>query len=102
MDQSDAFVAGERCRVTGVPGGPLDGLTFAVKDLVDVAGVPTGGGNPDWPRGRPVPARHAAVEQVLLNAGASVDRAPVGLSLVGARGSDLELLAVARRFAAMT
>lgn len=26
--------------------GPLNGLTFAVKDLFDVAGYPTGGGNP--------------------------------------------------------
>ncbi|STV78490.1 amidase [Klebsiella michiganensis] len=26
--------------------GTLSGLTFAVKDLFDVAGYPTGGGNP--------------------------------------------------------
>jgi amidase len=32
--------------------------------------------------------------------GATVDGAPVGLSIVGARGSDLDLLAVARAFAA--
>ena len=31
--------------------------------------------------------------------GATVDGAPVGLSIVGARGSDLELLAVAKAFA---
>ena len=28
--------------------GPLTGLTFAVKDMFDVAGVVTGGGTPDW------------------------------------------------------
>ena len=33
--------------------------------------------------------------------GALVDCAPVGLSIVGARGSDLDLAAVAREFAAM-
>ncbi len=30
--------------------GPLDGLTFAIKDLFDVAGRVTGCGNPDWLR----------------------------------------------------
>ena len=72
MDELGAFVAGERRRVAGTPGGPLDGLRFAVKDLIDVAGVPTGGGNPDWPRHHPTPARHAVVVQALLDAGASV------------------------------
>ena len=33
--------------------------------------------------------------------GATVDGAPVGLSIIVARGSDLELLTVARRFAAV-
>jgi amidase len=68
----DAFVAGPRCRVPGAQTGPLAGLTFAVKDLIDVAGVPTGGGNPDWPAIHPTPARHAWVVQTLLDAGASV------------------------------
>jgi amidase len=68
----DAFVAGPRCRVPGAQTGPLAGLTFAVKDLIDVAGMPTGGGNPDWPAIHPTPARHAWVVQTLLDAGASV------------------------------
>ena len=72
MDDLGAFVAGARCQVPGTPGGPLDGLTFAVKDLIDVAGWPTGGGNPDWLRAHPTPTRHAWVVQVLLDAGASV------------------------------
>ncbi|MFM7422376.1 MAG: glutamyl-tRNA amidotransferase, partial [Alphaproteobacteria bacterium] len=54
-----AFVPGPRIHVEGRPGGPLAGLTFAAKDLFDVAGVPTGGGNHDWPTARPVPTRHA-------------------------------------------
>jgi amidase len=45
--------------VPGAAWGPLAGLNFAVKDLIDVADVPTGGGNPDWPRFAPTPARHA-------------------------------------------
>ena len=42
-----AFVPGPRLTVAPTSAGPLDGLTFAVKDLIDVAGTPTGGGNPD-------------------------------------------------------
>ncbi len=72
MDDLRAFVAGERCAIPGASGGKLSGLTFAVKDLIDVAGWPTGGGNPDWPRANPVPERHAWVVQTLLDAGASI------------------------------
>src|SRR4029453_15405068 len=56
-DELGAFVPGPRVRIDGRAGGPLAGLTFAAKDLFDVAGVPTGGGNHDWPTGRPGPAR---------------------------------------------
>ena len=69
---NDPFVPGPRCSVAGAASGPLAGMTFAVKDLIDVAGVPTGGGNPDWPRHYPTPAKHAWVVQRLLDAGASV------------------------------
>jgi amidase len=68
----NAFVPGPRCTVAGAATGPLAGLTFAVKDLIDVAGVPTGGGNPDWPRIHPTPADHAWVVRTLLEAGASI------------------------------
>jgi amidase len=71
-DDIGAFVPGPRVRLEGRAGGPLTGLTFAAKDLFDVAGVPTGGGNHDWPTGRPVPARHAWAVQTLLDAGATL------------------------------
>ena len=71
-DDIGAFVPGLRVRIEGRPGGPLAGLTFAAKDLFDVAGVPTGGGNHDWPRGRPIPARNAWAVQTLLDAGATL------------------------------
>ena len=64
------FVPGPVLRIAGAPGGPLAGLTFAAKDLFDVAGHPTGGGNPDWGRAHPVPTRHAWAVQCLLDAGA--------------------------------
>ena len=69
---SGSFVPGTDVRVSGRAGGPLSGLTFAVKDLFDVAGEPTGGGNPDWARTNPIPDRHAALVDRLLRAGASV------------------------------
>jgi amidase len=66
------FVPGTDVRLDGRAGGPLAGLTFAAKDLFDIAGHPTGGGNPDWARWNPIPTRHAAVVQALLDAGASL------------------------------
>jgi amidase len=71
-DDIGAFVPGPRVRIDGKAGGPLSGLTFAAKDLFDVAGVPTGGGNHDWPTGRDVPTRHAWAVQTLLDAGATL------------------------------
>jgi len=66
------FVPGPPIRIAGAPSGPLAGLTFAAKDLFDVAGHPTGGGNPDWARQHPVPTRHAWAVQRLLDAGATL------------------------------
>jgi len=71
-DDIGAFVPGQRVRIEGAPEGPLGGLTFAAKDLFDVAGVVTGGGNHDWPRGRPIPTKHAWAVQTLLDAGATL------------------------------
>src|SRR5512138_2391476 len=71
-DDIGAFVPGPRVRIEGRAQGPLAGLTFAAKDLFDVAGVPTGGGNHDWPTGRPIPTRHAWAVQTLLDAGATL------------------------------
>lgn len=69
---SSPFVPGTSVRVAGSAGGPLKGLTFAAKDLFDVQGEPTGGGNPDWARQNPVPTRHAWAVQALLDAGATL------------------------------
>jgi len=71
-DDIGAFVPGARVRIEGRASGPLQGLTVAAKDLFDVAGVQTGGGNHDWPTGRPVPTRHSWAVQTLLDAGATL------------------------------
>ena len=44
-DDIGAFVRGPRVRVQGRAGGPLADLTFAAKDLFDVAGEPTRAGS---------------------------------------------------------
>ncbi|MFC0406897.1 amidase [Roseomonas elaeocarpi] len=68
----NAFTHGPQPRLAGTPGGPLAGLSFAAKDLFDVAGFPTGAGNPDWARTHPVPQRHAAAVAAMLRAGAEL------------------------------
>lgn len=56
--------------IAGTAEGPLAGLTFAAKDLYDVAGHATCAGNPTWLASHPVPARTAPAVQAVLDAGA--------------------------------
>ena len=67
-DESGAFV--ERFDLEPTGRGVLDGLTFAIKDLIDVAGHKTGCGNPSWAEGRPAAAVDAVCVEQLLEAGA--------------------------------
>lgn len=69
-DPFDAFVS--FVRVAGREHGPLAGCSFAVKDLLDVAGCVTGGGNPDWAAAQRPAGRHAVAVQRLLDAGATL------------------------------
>ena len=66
------FVPGQSVRIEGRSHAPLSGLTFTAKDLFDIAGFPTGGGNPDWAAWNPVPSKHAWAVQTLLDAGATL------------------------------
>lgn len=54
----------------GEAAGPLHGVSFAVKDIFDVAGHVAGCGNPEWKRTHPVADKHAPVISKLLDAGA--------------------------------
>lgn len=67
-----AFVPGPRCMVGPMQHGLLNGLTFAVKDLIDIKGWVTGAGNPDWALSQAPALTHATVVQQLLEEGASV------------------------------
>jgi amidase len=65
-----AFIPGPRCVRDPTGSGLLDGLSFGAKDLIDVAGTPTGAGNPDWLKAQPDATRSAPVVDTLLAAGA--------------------------------
>lgn len=49
--------------------GPLHGLSFAVKDIFDVAGHVAGCGNPEWGRSHSAAKQHAPAITTLLDAG---------------------------------
>jgi amidase len=68
-EQSGAFI--ETFSLPPTSDGPLNGLRFAVKDLIDVAGHPTGCGNPTWLATHPPAAVSAVCVEQLLAAGAT-------------------------------
>ncbi len=70
-DPVHAFVAYRDVDVPHAASGPLAGLSFAVKDIYDVAGYPTGCGSPEKTAEDPVPTKHAACVAKLLAAGAA-------------------------------
>jgi amidase len=71
-DPYNAFCKHGPDRLTGAAAGPLAGLTCAIKDLFDIAGYVTGGGNPDWHASHEPARRTAPVVQKLLDAGATI------------------------------
>ena len=58
--------------VVGAAGGPLAALTAAVKDMYDITGARTGGGNPDWLAAQQPARVHAAAVAKILAAGATI------------------------------
>ena len=73
MDDSvGAFVPHGRFVVAGADDGPLAGLDFAAKDIIDVAGHVTGCGNPDWLRTHGAATATAITIQRCLDAGATL------------------------------
>ena len=71
-DPLNAFVPGGPVYLEGAATGPLSGLRFAAKDIFDVAGHVTGGGNPDWAATHPPATTTAPVVTALLAAGANL------------------------------
>lgn len=72
LDTIGAWVPHGRFVVNGAASGPLRGLNFAAKDLFDVAGHPTGAGNPTWLATHPIPSRSSPIIDTLLASGATL------------------------------
>ncbi|WP_416897113.1 MAG: amidase [Minwuia sp.] len=70
-DTVGAFCGHGKFVLRGATDGPLAGMTFAVKDLIDVEGIPTGAGSPAWLASHPVPDHSASCVRKLLDAGAT-------------------------------
>ncbi len=68
----NGFCSHANLEVAGSGDGPLAGRTFAVKDIIDVAGQTTGAGNPTWFELHDPPKGHAPVVARLLAAGADM------------------------------
>ena len=72
IDPLNAFCKDTEAYLVGNTDGPLSGLTFAAKDIFDIEGHVTGGGNPDW-KATHSPANHNAwIVQTLVDAGATM------------------------------
>jgi len=70
-DRYGAFCEGG-VRIQPFREGSLSGLTFAAKDVFDVAGRVAGAGNPDWKRTHAPASRHAPAIELLLREGATL------------------------------
>lgn len=71
-DTARAWVSHGKFVMEGAPNGRLTGLTFAVKDIFDVAGTPTGFGNPVWLSTHAPATLTSPMVQSLLDAGATL------------------------------
>ena len=68
----NAFVPDSNAHLPGIDGGSLSGLTFAAKDIFDIAGHVTGCGNPHWLATHGPAETNAWVVQQLVDAGAAM------------------------------
>lgn len=69
FESSKAFI--ETFKIPPKQPGVLDGLTFAVKDNIDVANFKTSYGSKPWLESHPKAVSHAVCVEQLLNAGAT-------------------------------
>ena len=71
-DPFNAFCKDSDAYLQGGTDGELAGLTFAAKDIFDVAGHVNGAGNPDWKASHKPASSTAWVVQALVDAGATM------------------------------
>ncbi len=70
-DDFEALIVGPAVLAEPTGTGPLDGLNFVVKDVIDIAGCRTGAGNPDMLAAASPAADHAWAVARLVDAGAT-------------------------------
>ncbi len=71
-DHLNAFCKDTDAVLEGAEDGPLSGLSLAVKDIFDVEGFVTGGGNPDWKATHKPAEQTAWAVRALVEAGATM------------------------------
>ena len=71
-DPINCFVPHSPPIIKGSASGPLNGLTFTVKDLYDIADHITGNGSPAWLESHKPATKTAQIVQSCLNAGATM------------------------------
>ncbi len=71
-DPYGAFCKDSDAYLEGAAEGPLAGLAFAAKDIFDIAGHVTGGGNPDWKAAQQPATTTAPHVRRLVDAGATM------------------------------
>ncbi len=71
-DNFGAFCTANPVSIAATGSGALNGLTVAIKDVMDIAGTTTGFGQPDWLHSHSRADSHAVVVDKLLHSGASI------------------------------
>ncbi len=72
LDKVSAFCRHAPVEIPATQNGPLDHLSYGVKDIYDIEGIPTAFGSPAWLKTHPIPIKTATFIKTLSNAGASL------------------------------
>ena len=72
LDKVSAFCKHAPVEIQVSQEGPLNRLSYGVKDIYDIAGIPTGFGSPAWLKTHPIPSNTATFIKTLSNAGATL------------------------------
>jgi len=72
LDKVSAFCKHAPVEIQASQKGLLNGLSYGVKDIYDIAGIPTGFGSPAWLNTHPIPSNTATFIKTLSKAGATL------------------------------
>lgn len=72
LDTVAAFCRHAPVSIAASHEGSLSGLSYGLKDIYDIAGIPTAFGSPAWLKSHSIPTSTAAFVEMLSNAGANL------------------------------